>query len=100
MQIISPQDLKNAFENENYQIIDVREPYEFEDDSIGGINIPLDTVLNSVEHFDTSKNLVFCCQSGKRSAAIVMTLERKFQLNNLWTLDGGVNAYKELVSEA
>jgi adenylyltransferase/sulfurtransferase len=95
MQTISPTELKAAMQNSDIQLIDVRESYEFEDDSIGGINIPLDEVLSSVDKIDTSKKVVFCCQSGKRSSAIIMTLERKFKLENLHSLLGGVTAFKE-----
>lgn len=98
MQSISPQDLKNSLNNGQYQIIDVREPYEFEDFNIGGINIPLDNVLSSVDQIDVAKDVVFCCQSGNRSKAMVMALERKFKLTNLWTLEGGVAAFKELMA--
>tara|TARA_R110002049_G_scaffold246847_1_gene420938 strand:+ start:3274 stop:3576 length:303 start_codon:yes stop_codon:yes gene_type:complete len=100
MQSISPQDLKNVLTDSQYQIIDVREPYEFEDFNIGGLNIPLDNVLSSIDEIDTSKNVVICCQSGNRSKAMIMTLERKFKLTNLWTLEGGVTAFKELTAEA
>lgn len=100
MQSISPQDLKSALNNTDYQLIDVREPYEFEDFNIGGINIPLDDVLSSVDQIDKSKNVVICCQSGNRSRAMIMALERKFQLNNLWTLEGGVKAYRDLQHKA
>mgnify|MGYP003676983682 CR=1 FL=1 len=71
MQTISPSELKAVMNNSDIQIIDVREPYEFEDNNIGGINIPLDEVLSSVDKIDTSKKVVFCCQSGKRSSAII-----------------------------
>jgi adenylyltransferase/sulfurtransferase len=95
MQTISPTELKAVMNNSDIQLIDVRESYEFEDFNIGGVNIPLDEVLSSVDKIDTSKKVVFCCQSGKRSSAIIMTLERKFKLENLHTLVGGVTAFKE-----
>ena len=62
MQTISPTELKAVINNSDIQIIDVREPYEFEDNNIGGINIPLDEVLNSVDKIDTNKKVIFCCQ--------------------------------------
>ena len=95
MQTISPTELKAVINNSDIQIIDVREPYEFEDNNIGGINIPLDEVLNSVDKIDTNKKVIFCCQSGKRSSAIIMRLERKFKLENLHSLQGGVTAFIE-----
>ncbi len=96
MKVITPNELKAVLNDANYQIVDVREPYEFEDFNIGGINIPLDNVLSSVDQLDKSKKVVVCCQSGKRSQAIIMTLKRKFQLDNLWSLEGGILAFQEL----
>jgi adenylyltransferase/sulfurtransferase len=96
MKVITPKELKAVLNDSNYLIIDVREPYEFEDFNIGGINIPLDHVLSSLDQLDKTKNIVICCQSGKRSQAMMMTLKRKFQLDNLWSLEGGILAYQEL----
>lgn len=80
-------------EKEDFQLIDVREEYEFEDRNLGGTNIPLDHVIQRRDQIDKRKPVVFCCKSGKRSAAIAMTLERKFCMNNLSSLQGGLEAY-------
>lgn len=95
MNTISAEELKKALQSDTIELIDVREPYEYEDRNLGGKNIPLDEVLSSVEIISKDKKVVFCCQTGKRSGAIVMTLCRKFDFNNLYSLDGGVNAFLE-----
>ena len=82
-------------EKEDFVIIDVREDYEFEENNLGGVNIPLDTVMENREKIDTTKPVVFCCKSGKRSAAMAHTLERKYQMSNLFTLRGGLESYFE-----
>lgn len=81
--------------NEDFQLIDVREDYEFEDYSIGGINIPLDTVLNSIDIIEKDKPVIFCCKTGKRSKAISLAIAKKMNLTNTYSLVGGVMGYQE-----
>ena len=96
MNIITAQELKSKIENnEIFQLIDVREDYEYEDVNIGGINIPLEKVIDSYDKIDTTKQVVFCCKSGKRSKAIILTLQRKLNLENLFSLEGGIEGYFE-----
>tara|TARA_B100000809_G_scaffold109883_1_gene108414 strand:+ start:8125 stop:8424 length:300 start_codon:yes stop_codon:yes gene_type:complete len=76
--------------NDNIQIIDIREDYEFEDNNIGGTNIPMENMLNSLDQIDASKQVIICCRTGKRSAAMIHTIERKLSLENIYSLEGGV----------
>ncbi|MCO6499746.1 MAG: rhodanese-like domain-containing protein [Vicingus serpentipes] len=94
--IITPKDLKEKISNkDDFQLIDVREDYEFEDFNIGGINIPLDEVFSSLEKISKNKPVIFCCNTGKKSAAILHTVKRKLGLNNVYSLQGGVTSYLE-----
>ena len=96
MNIISPQELKEKKDNnEDFQLIDVREDYEYEDFNIGGINIPLDQVFLSLDKISKDKPVIFCCNSGKKSAAITHTIQRKLNLENIYSLKGGVTGYFE-----
>jgi rhodanese-related sulfurtransferase len=88
---ITPQQLnewKSA--QQPFQLIDVRETYEFEEDNIGGKNIPLAEIVERRKEIDTSTPALICCKTGKRSAAAVHTLQRKFNYTNLYSLEGGV----------
>lgn len=96
MNTVSVQELKLKKDtNEVFQLIDIREDYEFEDYNLGGINIPLDMVLSSMNKIDKDKPVVFLCNSGKRSAAIIHTIRRKLDLTNIYSLKGGITAYFE-----
>lgn len=96
MNTITNQQLKAKKDNnEDFQLIDVREDYEFEDYNIGGINIPLDTVLNSIHIIEKNKPVIFCCKTGKRSKAITLAIAKKINLTNIYSLVGGVMGYKE-----
>ncbi len=100
MNIITPQELKAKFDNkEDFQLIDVREVHEFEDFNIGGINIPLGQVFSSLNKINKDKPVIFVCNTGRKTAAILHTIERKLNLdsNSLFTLKGGVPNYLEEV---
>jgi len=98
MNTITPQDLKLKLENMDiFQLIDIREDYDFDDFNIGGINIPMDDVFSSLDKVDTDKPVIFICNSGKRSKAIIHTLKRKLQLEELYSISGGIYEYQELV---
>lgn len=98
MNTVTPQELKVKINNkDNFQLIDIREDYEFEDYNLGGINIPMDNIFSSLDQIDTDKEVIFICNSGKRSAAIIHTLKRKLQLDDLYSVSGGVSEYQELV---
>jgi molybdopterin/thiamine biosynthesis adenylyltransferase/rhodanese-related sulfurtransferase len=56
-------------------LIDVRENHEFEEDNIGGINIPLYNLKDCVADLPLDKKLVFYCQTGQRSKIAVQLLK-------------------------
>ena len=62
---ISAQELKNKIENcDDFQLIDLREKYEFDEFNIGGINIPMDEVLKNIKKLSLTKPIVFYCNEG------------------------------------
>lgn len=99
MNSITPQELKTKFENnEDFQLIDLRENYEFEDFNLGGINIPMDKIFSSLDKIEKNKPVIFCCLTGKKSAAIIHTIKRKLGLDNpFFSLVGGLETYLEEV---
>lgn len=98
MNTVSVQELKTKIDNSDvFQLIDIREDYEFDDFNIGGINIPMDNIFSSLDRIDTDKEVIFICNSGKRSKAIIHTLKRKLQLEDLYSVTGGISEYQELV---
>lgn len=76
--------------NEDFQLIDVREPFELEISSIGGLNIPLDEIPNSLAQISPDKKIVVYCRSGKRSASAIEYLLKARGHNNLYNLEGGI----------
>lgn len=93
---ISAQELKNKIKNnEDFQLIDVREKYEFDEFNIGGTNIPMDDVLKNLKKLNLSKPIVFCCNEGLKSQALIIVLKRKINNQQLYSLEGGITAYYE-----
>jgi adenylyltransferase/sulfurtransferase len=91
---ITPQELKQWKEqNEDVQVIDVREPHEYDIVNIGAELIPLSTVSANADKIDKAKKVVVHCKMGGRSAKAIRELEEKFGFQNLYNLKGGILGY-------
>jgi len=62
--------------NQFTQLIDVREPWEFEEHNIGGINIPVHEIIYRKNEIDKNKQVILLCQSGKRSHTAAVLLKK------------------------
>lgn len=95
MKEISVQELKQKIDNkEDFQLIDVRETFEYETSNLDGLNIPLGGILIESDQIATDKPVIVQCRSGKRSAAAIMQLEQ-LGFDNLYNLVGGILAWKD-----
>lgn len=91
---ISVQELKNWMEErQDFQLIDVRENYEYEISNLAGELIPRSQVVEQVNKIARDKKVVVHCRTGKRSADAIRELQNLHQLDNLYNLTGGINAY-------
>jgi adenylyltransferase/sulfurtransferase len=84
---------------EDIQVIDVREPAEYEQANIGALLIPLGTVAARADEITRDKKVVVHCKLGGRSAKAINELEEKFGFTNLYNLKGGITAYLQEVGE-
>jgi sulfur-carrier protein adenylyltransferase/sulfurtransferase len=78
---------------EPFQLIDVREPYEYDIVNIGAELIPLATVAEQADKFNKDIPVIVHCKMGGRSAKAIRELEEKFGFMNLYNLKGGILAY-------
>ena len=93
MKEITVEELKRMKENgEDFQLIDVREDFEYQMSNMDGENIPLGGVLIETEKISKDKPVVVMCRSGKRSAMAIMQLEQQ-GFTNLYNLQGGILAW-------
>ena len=83
---------------EQFQVIDVREPHEYQIVNIGGELIPLSTVADNADHISRDKPVIVHCKMGGRSAKAIRELEEKFGFTNLYNLKGGILSYIDEVN--
>lgn len=85
------QELKAS--GEDFQLIDVREPHEFDICDLGGELIPQGEIPGQVERISRDKKVVIHCRSGARSGNMVTWLEKNHGFTNLYNLKGGILAW-------
>lgn len=78
---------------EPFQLIDVREPYEYDIVNIGAELIPLATVADNAAKINKDHKVIVHCKMGGRSAKAIRDLEEKFGFDNLYNLKGGIISY-------
>lgn len=94
MKEISVQELKQLMDsNSDFQLIDVREEYEYEMANLNGALIPLGSVTDRHGEISKDKPVVIHCRSGARSATAINVLEKQFGYSNLSNLKGGIIAW-------
>ena len=95
MEDITVKELKDRQEKgEDLNIIDVREPQEYEQANMGAKLVPLQTLPQKVSELEDLKNeeLIVHCRSGKRSANAKQYLEQQ-GFTKVRNLLGGIEAY-------
>ena len=96
MKTIKVEELKQMIDNgSDFQLIDVRNPGEFEDVNMNGILIPLPEISDHLEEIREDVPVVIHCRSGARSAAAILTLESLKPFQNLYNLEGGIMRWIE-----
>ena len=92
---ISTADLKKMLtERTDFQLIDVREPFEYEIKNIGGELIPFGYILENVHKISKTKTVVIHCKSGSRSKKAIEQLQ-SLGYDNLFNLVGGIDSYPD-----
>ena len=98
MQIISALELNHAMQKgQEFEIVDVREPYEYDACNIGSLHIPMGEICNRIADLPKNKNIVIMCRSGKRAEAVANILMTDYSISNVYILDGGILAWKDQI---
>lgn len=79
----------------DFQLVDVREPFENDICTLNGILIPMNEIPNEFHQIDKNKDVVVHCRSGKRSASVIQYLIAQHGYMNLFNLEGGILAWIE-----
>lgn len=81
--------------HKEFQLIDVREPWEYSEVNMNGENIPLNTLESSINRISGTKQIIIHCKSGGRSCMAIDLLQTKFGFTNLYNLTGGIEAWNK-----
>lgn len=95
---MSPQELKRRMDSgEPFELIDVREPFEYEIARIDGAKlIPLGEISERLDELSGEQPIVVHCHSGKRSAQAARLLQQH-GFANVYNLEGGIDAWSDQI---
>jgi rhodanese-related sulfurtransferase len=94
---ITPEEV-NALPNDEFILLDVREPWEFELASIeGSKHIPMgDVPSRANQELDPDQHIVVVCHHGVRSMSVTNWL-RQQGFENSQSMRGGINAWSQQI---
>jgi rhodanese-related sulfurtransferase len=82
---------------EPFELIDVREPFEYEIARIDGAKlIPLGEIAERLDELQREQPIIIHCHSGKRSAQAVGLLQQR-GFAKVYNLEGGIDAWSEQI---
>jgi molybdopterin/thiamine biosynthesis adenylyltransferase/rhodanese-related sulfurtransferase len=95
---MSPHELKRRMHaGEPFELIDVREPFEYEIARIDGAKLfPLGEITERLDELKREQPIVVHCHSGKRSAQAVRLLQQR-GFANVYNLEGGIDAWSDQI---
>jgi rhodanese-related sulfurtransferase len=99
---ITVEKLKARFDSgETIQLVDCREPHEYEEFNLGGLLLPLGKIqgmeIDPIEAWK-EEEVILHCHSGQRSMMAALFLEA-IGFKNVVNLAGGVLAWRELYGD-
>ncbi len=96
---ITATELKKRMDaGEDIQLIDVRQPDEYEFAKIEGAKlIPLGEIVNRMDEIDQSRETILHCKAGGRSAQAIQALQRAGFKGELKNMRGGITAWSNEV---
>ena len=86
-------------EGRDFQLIDVREAYEYKFSNLNGTSMPMGAVEKRINEIEQQKDVVLVCKSGNRSADTASLLKQKFGFSNIYHLNGGLLLWKEKIDK-
>lgn len=89
---ISLDELEAIAAQANAVVIDVREPWEFEEFNVGGLNIPLADIREHRDELLPFQQIIVVCTNGTRSRVAAKDYCRAESLQNkqIYHLKGGI----------
>ena len=82
---------------EVFQLIDVREAFEYEIARIDGATlIPLGEIAERTDELERDQPILVHCHSGQRSAQAVRLLQQR-GFSNVYNVEGGIDAWSDYI---
>jgi rhodanese-related sulfurtransferase len=101
MKELTVQELKAKMDQqEDFQLIDVREELEYDICNLKGELIPMGSIFDHVDNISKDKPVIIHCKAGGRSAAVINELEKRYGFTNLYNLKGGIQEYARSVDSS
>lgn len=99
MEEITVKELKQKMDSgEDVQLIDVRQPDEWDIARIEGAKlIPLGEIVSRMDELDDSREIVMQCKSGGRSARAINALRDAGYKGEMKNLVGGIGAWSDQI---
>ena len=98
MKEVTVQELKQLIDTKaDFQLIDVREPHEYDICNLQGELIPQAEIPHHVDKIAKDKQVVIYCRSGARSGNMIKWLEKTHGFTNLYNLKGGILAWADQI---
>ena len=91
---INVDEAKTMLAGGEVEIIDVREPWEYNAGHVPGARLaPLNTLLRQPKQFLTRDNLIFICASGQRSM-VASEMAASLGYKQVYNVSGGTDAWR------
>lgn len=100
MKYITPLEYKERQNNNDAVLLDIREPYELDICSMGGLHIPMAEVASRANEIDQSKEVIVLCRSGRRAESVANLLETDMEFPNVSIFEGGILAWIDQVDSS
>jgi len=99
MNQITATELKTKMDaGEDVQLIDVRQPHEYEFAKIPTAKlIPMGEIMSRIAELDPSREAIIHCHAGGRSARVIQALRQSGYEGELTNLAGGITAWSHEV---
>jgi len=96
MKQLRPEDLQQwIIEQKPFDLVDVREAWEHETFNIGGLLLPIGSIMAAQDTLSRDVPVVLYCEKGIRSVIAIQRLEA-LGFENLYNLAGGMKAWRQV----
>jgi len=94
---MSVAEVKAGLAEDTLELVDIRTDQERDAINIGGVHFEADEIDDQADYLTNERVKVLYCLSGKRSAETVKLIKQKWPDAKVFSLDGGLKAWFEIV---